>query len=75
MSCSQEKSGKKKRRRMSFFFFFNLSFCFQKGYLELFGVQLCSFSEVTSGLIIGFLALNSFSVSREGRLSVIQLTC
>lgn len=48
---------------------------FQKGYLELLGVQLCSFSEVTSELIIGFLALNSLSVSTEGGLSVIQLTC
>lgn len=47
----------------------------QKGCLELLGVQLCSFSEVTSELIIGFLALNSLSVSTEGGLSVIQLTC
>lgn len=47
-----------------------------KGSLEILGVQLCSFSEVTSGLIIAFFffffASNSFSISRECGLSVIQ---
>ena len=37
-----------KRKGLSFLFF-------RKGYLELLGVQLCGFSEVTSGLVIGFL--------------------
>lgn len=30
-----------------------------KGFLELLGLELCSFSEVTSGLVIAFLASNS----------------
>lgn len=45
-----------------------------KGYLELLGLELCSFSEVTSGLIIGFLASNSLFISRECGLSLIQFT-
>lgn len=53
-------------------------FFFRKGCLELLGVQLCGFSEVTSGLVIGFffffLASNSFSISGERGLSVIQFT-
>lgn len=42
--------------------------------LELLGLELCSFSEVTSGLIIGFLASNSLFISRECGLSLIQFT-